>query len=188
MRPYRSQGQTINNFFTLVTIIVMSIVLTIYVKYVPEPPRQHSNLECQKINYTFDKIYNQSLLNEASTLLNKGAYVLDGGLIEPRFGKSYLKDTINVTQSNAFFEKHIFKQSSAKNYFVTIKYEIVENDKNDPRKKDESCKLHAGSLMTSFRINGKEAFRMHADFIQYDKKAIEEKIECTVKAFRYNAK
>lgn len=188
MRQHRSQGQTINNFFTLVTIVVMSIVLTIYVKYVPEPPRVNSNLECQKLTTTSDKIFNQNLLNEASTLLNQGAYILDGGFIKPRFGKSYLKDKISVEEADEFFEKHILKQSREKNYFVTVKYEIVENDKNDPRKKDASCKLHAGSLMTSFRINGKEAFRMHTDFMMYDKKEIEEKIACTVKAFRHNAK
>ncbi len=187
MRRYRSQGQTINNFFTLVTIIVMSIVLTIYVKYVPKPPRVHSDLACQKESYTFDRIYNQELLDEANKLLNHGAYILDGGLIKPRFGKSYLKDEINIKQSDEYFQQAIIKSSSVKNYFVKIKYEIVENDKNDPRKKDDSCKLHAGSLMTSFRINEKEVFRMHTDFLKYDKNDIKERINCTLKAFRHNA-
>ncbi len=187
MHKYRSQGQTINNFFTLVTIVVMTIVLTIYVKYVPKPPRVNSQLECQKSSYTFDKIYNQELLDEANKLLNSGAYVLDGGLIKPKFGKSYLKDHISITQADDYFQKAILKASSQKNYFVKIKYEIVENDKNDPRKKDESCKLHAGSLMTSFRINEKEVFRMHTDFLKYDKDDIRDRINCTVKAFRHNA-
>ena len=74
-----------------------------------------------------------------------------------------------------------------KNIFLKIKYEIVENDKNNPRKK-EIEKNHAGELISSFRINQKEVFRMHTEFLQYDKDEIKQRINCTIKAFRHNAK
>ena len=192
MNEQRRASQIVNNFFTLASIIIISIVLALYAKFGPKkepPPRLNSGLACQELTYTFDKVYNQKLLNEGKMLLEKGSYILDGGLIKPRFGKSYLKDKITIEESNQFFVQSMAVQpldNPAK--FLTVKYEIIENDKNDPRKKDDSCKLHAGSLMTSFRINGKEAFRVHTDFLQYDKKEIQEKIACTVKAYKHNAK
>ncbi len=182
------QSQIVNNFFTFASIVILSIVLMLYAKYGPEEKRVNSNLECQKITFTTDKIFNEKNLLQGYALMEQGAYEINGGFIKPRFGKSYLKDKISIEEADLFFSHKIAIPKAEKEKLMTIKYEIVENDKNDPRKKDESCKLHAGSLMTSFRVSGKEFFRVHTDFLQYDKNEIKKKIECTLDAFKYNAK
>lgn len=182
------QSQIVNNFFTFASIIIIAICLTLYVKYGPKEKRVHSNLECQKITTTSDKVFNQKLLDEGFALLLKGKYRLDGGFLEPKFGKSYLKDEISLKEADIFYMKALNVPQNSSIKYLNIKYEIIENDKNDPRKKDKSCKLYAGSVITSFRINGKESFRMYTDFLQYDKKEIQNKIECTINAFKHNAK
>lgn len=188
MGTRRRQSQIVNNFFSLATIVMISVVLILYVKYGPKPKHIHSDLPCQKLTYTYDKTFNnKKLLQQGSKLLNSGAYILDGGFIKPRFGKSYLKDEINLDEANEFFELAILKTSIEKNYFLKIKYELIENDKNDPRKTQKE-KNHAGTLISSFRINQNEIFRMHTEFKEYDKSEIKDKITCTIKAFRHNAK
>jgi hypothetical protein len=188
MRENRRQSQIVNNFFSLATIVMITIVLTLYVKYGPKPKHIHSDLPCQKLTYTYDKTFDdKKLLEEGFKLLNSGSYLLDGGFIKPRFGKSYLKDEIDIDESNEFFELAILKEAVEKNYFLKIKYELIENDKNDPRKTQKE-KKHAGTLISSFRINQNEIFRMYTEFKEYDKSEIKNRINCTIKAFRYNAK
>ena len=186
MRSFRRQSQIVNNFFTLATIVMVTVVLTLYIKYGTKKSI-HSNLPCQKETYTHDKLYDKELIFKANDLLNRGIYVLDGGFIYPRFGKSYLKKEITLKETNDFFKTAILKSSKEKNIFLKIKYEIVENDKNNPRKTQKD-KNYAGELISSFRINQKEIFRMHTEFLQYDKEEIKQRINCTIKAFRHNAK
>ncbi len=189
---YRRDSQVVNNFFTLVSIIIIAIVITLYAKYGPKeklPSRVNSNLECQKTTSTIDKITMASLLKDAKYYLENGLYVLDGGFIKPRFGKFYLKDKITIEEANDFFKSTIaIKQKENPVKYLNIKYEIIENDKNDPRKKDIESKSYAGKLLSSFRINGKEVFMMETDFLEYDKKDIKNRIECTVEAFKHNAR
>lgn len=186
MRTQRSQSQIVNNVFTLATIVMVTVVLTLYTKYAPKSKHIHSNLPCQKSTYTYDKVLNQKQLKEGWNLINSGAYKLDGGFIKPRFGKSYLKDKINIEDVNLLFKEAISTAPIEKNLYVKIKYELIENDKNDPRKSEKE-KKYAGTLISSFRINQNEIFRMHTEFLQYDKQKIKERVHCTIKALKHNA-
>lgn len=187
----RNQGQIVNNFFTLVTIVIMTAVIVFYVKYIVEPQQEalgNPNLPCQKNIYTTQKIFNQELLKEAFKLYRSGQYMLNGGLILSENMPSKLEKIIDVEKSDKLFLDTIVQlpKQDAQRY-VNIKYEIIENDKQDPRKKNEECKLIDGSLMTSFRINGKEAYRMYTDFETATLDAINERVQCTMKAFETNA-
>lgn len=188
MRSYRRQSQVVNNFFTFVTIIMISIVLVLYVKYGPKVKRINSKLACQELTKTRDKIFNEELLKKSYILFEKGNYEINGGFIKPKFGKFFLKDKITLKQANDEFLKNIKIKQTHSEIFLNIKYEIIENDKNDPRKKSEASKAYAGNLITSFRVNGREAFRVSTYFLTYNKKEIEEKISCSIKAFQYNGK
>lgn len=189
---HRRDSQVVNNFFTLVSIVIIAVVITLYAKYGPKekvPLRVHSNLECQNTTSTIDKITTPSLFKSAKYYFENGLYVLDGGFIKPRFGKFYLKDIITIEEANEFFKSNIvIKQKENPVKYLKIKYEIIENDKNDPRKKDVQNTSHAGRILSSFRINGKEVFMMETDFLEYDKEDIKNRIDCTVEAFKHNAR
>lgn len=189
---HRRDSQVVNNFFTLVSIVIIAVVITLYSKYGPKekiPSRVNSNLECQKTTSTIDRITAPSLLKSAKYYLENGLYVLDGGFIKPRFGKFYLKDKITILQANEFFKSTIaVEQKENPIKYLKIKYEIIENDKNDPRKNEIKSNSCAGKLLSSFRIDGKEVFMMETDFLEYDKKDIKNRIDCTVEAFKHNAK
>ena len=192
MSRQRRDSLIVNNFFTLASIIMISIVLILYSKFGPkkeEKPRVNSNLECQNITKTIDKISSLELMKDANYYLENGLFVLDGAFIKPRFGKFYLKDKITIPEANSFFIDSLnYKAKENPVKYLTIKYEIIENDKNDPRKKTLEEKNYAGNLLTSIRLNGKELFMMNTNFLEYDKNDIKNRIECTIKAFKENAK
>lgn len=192
MASQRRDSIIVNNFFTLASILMISIVLILYSKYGPEkekPLRVNSGLECQKLTKTTDRISSLELLKNANYYFENGLFILDGAFIKPRFGKFYLKDKITILEADKFYLDALnYKQKENPVKYLTIKYEIIENDKNDPRKKSIEEKSFAGNLLTSIRLNGKELFMMNTNFLEYDKESIKNRIECTIKAFKENAK
>ena len=83
MRRGARSSQIINNFFSLATIVLISVTLTLYVKYiVKEKPRVNSGLDCQESTYTEDKIYSSKLLNIQNKLISQGQFVLDGAFLD----------------------------------------------------------------------------------------------------------
>ena len=192
MASRRRDSLIVNNFFTLASIIMISVVMILYSKFGPtkkEKPRINSNLQCQQITRTFDRISSPTLLKNVDYYLKNGFYVLNGAFIKPRFGKFYLKDKITINEANSYFREFlIFPPIKEPVKYLTIKYEIIENDINNPRKKTQEERSYAGDLLTYVRLNGKELFMMKTRFLEYDKEEIKNKIECTIKALKENAK
>ncbi|QOG12885.1 hypothetical protein [Arcobacter sp. FWKO B] len=186
-----NQSIKINNWFALITIVIMTVVITIYVKYVPQEtkPILHSNLPCQKEVICFDKVYDIELLKEGYELLQKGNYELLGDITLAKHMTPVLDTKVTIEQTDIMFSKAIdIVQNHDAQKYLTISYQLIENDKEDPNKKSDSdnCKLFAGYILTSFRVNGIQAFRMQIDFNTYDLKEIEQRINCTIEAFKYN--
>lgn len=189
-KEYRvNYSQKINNFYSFATIFIMSIVMLIYYKYIsPHTPKSDTKpqLQCQKETYSFDKVFDKQLLQKGFLLYKNGLYNIEGGVIYSEYMPSKFKDIVNIENIDKTYQDKIkYKTKNDKNVYLKIKYEIIENDKKDPNKKNESCKLNEGSLMTSFRINGKELYRIFIDF--NDLEELDEKIDCSIKAFENNA-
>ena len=184
----RKASTIINNFYSLITIIIMSVAIILYVNYVVPIQKKRDIkeqiLKCQKDVTCFDKVYNGSLLKE-------GKYKLDGGMIYSEYMKTILKDKIKLDEVNNRFKKIInISQKEDLQRFLKITYEVIENDKKHPNKKkgNKKCKLYAGYLLVSFKINGKQIYRIQIDFMQYDIKEIEQRIKCIMDSFNYYAK
>ncbi len=193
MRRGARDSQVVNNFFTFATIIIIAVVITLYSKYVVKeedknPKREVIKLECEKEAYTYSKVFNQTLLDKSIKALDKGYYRLEGSYLESEYMKSNIKNIVSIEESDKFYMdaiKTLPKKDIEK--FLKIKYEIIENDKDNPNKKDKECKLNSGSVMTSFRINSKEIFRVYTDFAFMYKNAIKNRIECSIKVFKNHA-
>jgi len=177
------QSQIINNFFSLATIIIVSAALALYVKYfVKEPQRINSGLVCQsEISNTKDKIASPKFLKHGYKLLRQGSYLLDGGLTASLEIDSVFAKELNIEQINNIFLKTIdIKSTKEKNRFLKIKYELIENENEEAEQ--------VGTLLSSFRVNNKEVFSMLINFSSYDMAEIEKRVQCTLEAFKYNAK
>ena len=181
MQRSRRQSQIVNNFFSLVTIVLVTVVLILYVRYVvKEPARINSDLLCQNdLNGTTDKIINKKLLLVGYKLLNEGSFALDGGMIYS-LESSTIEDNLNINQINNIFLNTIdINLTKDTNRFLKIKYELIENE--------DETRDNIGSLMTSFRVNNNEVFTMVMDFMKYDMIEIRKAVECTMEAFKHNA-
>ena len=199
MKKNRRQSTTINNFFTLASIIMITITLVMYLTYMRDNDDNTNEiktnqqklkvtlLECEDIT-SKSKLFNQKLLNNSLKALNKGYYKLDGGYIQSLDSNSILKDFISIEEVNKFFIDAIGinKKDDIKK-FLKINYELIENNKDIINLENE-VKFKSGTIKTSFRANNIEIFTFSKDFKFYDKNEINSIIDCTIKVYKNNAK
>lgn len=191
----------INNWLTFVSIIIISVTLVLYSKYIAPAQQKkaaiNSGIPCQNESTNlgkivcFDKVYDATLIKEGLELLQKGEYSISGGIILSEYMPSQLKDVITIEQSDKMFMDSInITQNKDAIRRLNINYEIIENDKQNPNKKSNSknCKLYTGYVLTSFRINNKQLYRIQIDFHSLDLQEIKKRIDCTVRSFEHNAK
>ena len=193
MSKERRQSLIVNNFFTLASIAMITISIVLYSKFIVgsnEPSKEEViPLSCEKEIFSTSKVYNQKLLNDSIKALDKGFYKLNGQYVKSVYSKSIIEEFISLNEINSFYIDAISsKPKEDINKFLTIDYEIIENDKKDPNKKSKECKICSGSILTSFKANESEIFRFYIDFNLYDKDEISRRIDCTIKAYRNNAK
>lgn len=200
MKKNRRQSTIINNFFTLASIIMITITLVVYMKYIQDDginakskdvylqKEKVTPLECED-ETSKSKLFNQKLLNNSLKALKKGYYKLDGGYIKSINSKSIIEDFIPLVEVNEYFTKAI-KVNTKKDIskFLTINYEIIEQDKNKKINLKKENKFKAGSIKTSFRANSIEIFTFSKDFKFYDKNEIQSIIDCTIKVYKNHAK
>ncbi len=193
MKKGSRPSQIINNFFTFGTIVMISIVITLYSKYFGQTQNEPLPLPSKlKVLACFDenskvRFTNSTLLQDAFKALSKGFYKIDGGYIKPLNTKSYIQEYISLDEMNSFFKESI-KTTKAKNpaKYVTIKYELIENDKTD-KNLDEKKKFNFGALQTSIRLNGKEILWVFTDFRFFDKIELKKITDCTIRTLKANA-
>ena len=191
----------VNNWLTFVSIIIISVTIVLYSKYIAPAQQKkavaNSPIPCQKEStelgkiVCFDKVYDKKHIKEGLELLKQGDYAINGGIILSEHMPTKLEKYISLNHSDKYFLDAInIKQNEKSIRKLNINYEIIENDKANPNKKSNSkaCKLYAGYILTSFRINNKQLYRIQIDFHSYDKTEIKKRIECTIESFKHNAK
>lgn len=188
----RRQSLIVNNFFTLASIIIICVTLTLYTKYFSEEKSAKKNIKplfCKSESFNTFKIFNQKLLDDSQNAIDKGFYKLDGGYIKSQYSKSIIEDFISLQELDTYYKSaiKIEPKKDIKRY-LTINYEIIENDKKSPNKKVKKPKLYSGSIQTSFRAGNVEIFRYYTDFKIFDKNEIKSRIDCTIKVYRNHAK
>jgi len=181
----RRQSTIINNFFTLASIIIISVTLTLYVKYIVNEPEITKTkvvpLQCEKETLTKYKVYNQELLNESQKALRRGYFKLKGS-----FKGDVPKDIISADKLEAFYIQAIQKKPKEDiKKFLSIEYTLLAKDKND---KIERKDFYSGSVLTTFKADKKDIFKIYTDFRFYDEDEILSRIECSIKAYKNNVK
>ncbi len=195
MRRGARDSVIVNNFFTLASIILIVIVIVIYSKYIANDGYDEITkeevipLSCEKEVFTVSKVYNQELLNKSMKALNKGFYKLEGSYKKSLQTESIIEDFISLDELNSYYVKAIEKNPKKDiNKYLTIKYEIIEDDKKDKNKKLSNCKFCSGAILTSFLAEDKEIFKFYIDFRLFDKSEIEKRINCTMKVYENHVK
>ncbi len=192
----RRQSLIVNNFFTLASIIIISITIVLYSKYISNDDYKNDNLKekviplaCEKQTFSTSKVYNQKLLNDSIKALDKGFYKLEGSYTKSVYLSSIIEDFVSLKELDNYYNNAIQRKPKADiNKYLTIFYKIIENDKKDPKKNPKDCKFCSGSILTTFKAENKDIFKFYIDFNLYDKNEIASKIDCTIKAYENNVK
>ena len=185
----------VNNFFTLASIVLIAVTIILYSKYIANDGYDEVTkeevipLSCEKEVFSASKVYNQEFLNKSMKALNKGFYKLEGTYKKSQQNQSIIEDFISLDELNSYYVKAIEKNPKVDiNKYLTIKYEIIENDRKDTNKKASNCKFCSGAVLTSFMAEDKEIFKFYIDFILYDKNEIANRIDCTIKVYENHVK
>ena len=76
------------------------------------------------------------------------------------------------------------KENKQENQIVEVDYKVYENDKEDPKKKTDSCKLFRGYVVMKFKNhNNKVVYQVQIDFMDNEGKDIPKTLECAVESF-----
>lgn len=186
----RRQSTIINNFFTLASIIIISVTLTLYVKYIANEPEITKTkvipLSCEKETFTKYKVFNQELLNESQKALRRGYYKLDASYKLANENSTIAKDFISLDELNSLYIEAIQKKPKTDiKKFLTIEYKLVEKDKNSDIKRKS---FYSASIMTTFKAGQKDIFKIFTDFRLYDKEEIFSRIQCSIEVYKNNVK
>jgi len=171
----------INNFFTFASIVLITITIVLYVKYIQEDPSKLKikDIQCQKNSFTKVTLFNHKLLKKSINALNKGYYKVDGAYLKSQTNRSTIEDVISIDEVKKYYETLIgVKPKLGIEKFLKIRFELIENGKNDKKN------IKAGTLISSFRINQKELLRFESDFKFMYKNAIKERIDCSMKVYK----
>lgn len=193
---HKRQSLIVNNFFTLASIVMISITIILYSKYISNDDYKNDDLKekviplsCEKQTFSTSKVFNQKLLNDSMKALDKGHYKLEGAYTKSTYSDSIIEDFISLDEINSFYIKSLeISPKENINKYLTISYKIIENDKKDPNKKTKDCKLCSGSILTSFKADDKDIFKFYIDFNLYDKNEIASKIDCSIKVYENSVK
>ena len=196
MKNSRRESLIVNNFFTLASIVIISITIILYSKYISNDDYKNDDLKekviplsCEKQTFSTSKVYNQKLLNDSIKALDKGHYKLEGAYTKSTYQESIIQEFISLDELNGFYIKSLeISPKENINKYLTISYKIIENDKKDPNKKPKDCKLCSGSILTSFKADNIDIFKFYIDFNVYDKNEIASKIDCSIKVYENSVK
>jgi PBP1b-binding outer membrane lipoprotein LpoB len=137
--------------------------------------------ECMKEVVAFDKIESKKILNQQyQDFLQKGGK-FESKIEYPEYMSSLIKGKITTESVDEVVKKYIKESNSD----YKIKYTIIENDKMDPKKKTQKCKLFAGYLLFEFFYKDTRFYKIQIDFMQTDGSDIEKRVKCMMKMFEY---
>ncbi len=132
---------------------------------------------CQKEVTTFEKAtQNRELLKEAIERIKAGEMRYECVFVASKYMQSQLDKKITPellkSKSESLFG------ASKKDDGVLIKCAFYENDKLDPGKKSQNCKLFAGYLMYEFIYKNEQVYKIQIDVEEADVSDMDRRLEC----------
>ena len=145
-------------------------------------------ISCQEKTTTFENINMQQPIKKAIAILESGSYKIDGYIDYSKFMNSNIKGKVSSNDIKNRIEQIAKKYTTKTNSnindkYIEIDFYIYENDKEDSRKKGDSCKLYAGYIVLDFRLDKKSVYKIQIDYMQEDTSDLDERVDCAFKSF-----
>jgi hypothetical protein len=143
-----------------------------------------ARLPCQQEVVSFEKWRGHTeLLNVAYANLEAGNYRLEGTQTYAYYMPSDLNGTLQISEIDALFIDAIAVSPAPGANPLMIAYELIENDKLDPRKKNPPKKPFSGYLVVAFLQNGKELYRFQIDYLDPQAADLDKRVDCVIDSF-----
>ncbi len=173
-------------FFVLVILgLIGNSVYTQMTK--DKVPGKVKRLDCHKKTTAFERGYGLEDIQEAQELLVHGNYRIISGIDKATYMKSSLFDFVDMEKLDknfAYFLLQKVENERKKDEIVQVEYKVYENDKEDPKKKSDNCKLFRGYVVMKFKNqNNKVVYQVQIDFMDTEGKDIPKTLECAVESF-----
>jgi hypothetical protein len=158
--------------------VLFSLILTLFFTGCQEKPKCFSEVTA------FDKIANAQILEDKYGEFKKNGAVLVSKIEYGKYMNSLIKPHIKTKDIDKLVSAHI--NGSSKDFLV--KYSIIENDKLDPGKKSQKCKIFAGYLLFEFFYKDKLFYKVQIDFMSTKGEDIQKRVDCVFKMLEYHYK
>lgn len=173
---------------SLVIIMILLLGFLFYGVFTQINKTSSKNLKrvpCQNTTTTFEKINTEADILKAIQLLESNSTKIDGYIDYSKFMKSNIKDKVSNEDIKQRISKIVttYKINDLKtNDTLNIKFYIYENDREDKRKKGDSCKIYAGYIVLEFSLNNQQVYKIQTDYMKEDTSDLDERINCAIKS------
>lgn len=152
-----------------------------------EVPGKAKRTPCMAKVVSFEKAYDEKEIKLFKEFIKQGDVKVISSIDKAVYMSSTLFDSIDME----YLDNHLTDiiksygaQTLNKNSKNTIEYIVFENDKEDPKKKSDSCKLYRGYVVMKFKNgNNRLIYQNQIDFMDNEGKDIPQTIKCAVEAF-----
>lgn len=174
----------------IVPIILISILIFVFYGVYTQATKsvKTKRLECQSKTTTFEKIFFEEPIKEATETFKSSNYLINSSIQYSKFMKSNLINILTKEQSDNKLIKMLNKNLNSVNQKnsdqkILIDYYIYENDKEDSGKKNKDAKSYAGYLVFEFKYKDKLVYKIQTDYMDINANDIEERMDCVINSF-----
>ena len=169
----------------ILILLVLFVTFAVFEEINKFDPKQ-KRLACQEKTTTFEKIEFEHPIWETNNLIETNNFIIKSNIEYSKYMESHLINILDVTQADAILNKvlkNYIKSNTPSDKKLVIDYYIYENDKEDKGKKSPKAKLYAGYLMFEFKLDGNVVYKIQSDYMSFEAKDIEERMDCIIKSF-----
>jgi len=170
--------------YPLVIIVIVGIIVVEIYQQLNPTKAKSQRLSCHKEVIVFERVYNEEMTQQLQEAIRNNAFTIEMEVEKSVYMPTQLFEHISekevynkVLQS---FEAQAQSHSDEKR--LKIDLHLYENDKDDPKKKNEEAKKYAGYLGFRYWLDGVEVYRFQIDFMDMQAKDIDKRIDCAVES------
>lgn len=174
-------------FIALVIVVGIGWTILDQVKK-EEVPGKTKRLECLAKVTSFERAYDIDEIKNAQKEIRNTNYSISSDTDKAVHMNSTLFDHVDMQEMEKFaynhFEKYKNKTKIVENEKIKAEFTVFENDKEDPKKKSDQCKLYRGYVVWKFKNkNNKVVYQNQIDFWDSKGADVKETIKCGIEAF-----
>jgi hypothetical protein len=150
----------------------------------PEKSARSQALPCQQEVTTFDRWRVEAPQREAAQQkLQAGNYTLSGQQHYAEYMQSALEGVLTGEEVEALLVEAVGAAPASDEAPLQIRWDLYEDDKADPKKRNPPKTAFSGYLLLSFVDGGQEVYRIQIDYLEADASDLGRRAACAIASF-----